>query len=231
MKVHELNNYGKSVNEISRTLPEDVYYRIKQISADILEKHLGFFKRFRVKRVMRKERERFLYAGLSDVREKGLTDDPFIVLTVGKAAYFSALAKVLGKEKALEIDKEITAASASPRLPYMAPPAGDLLKFANPFAALKEWLIAFWKANQSGGIFRFETGENSEKVLQIKCLYCAFDKINRTVNEKDSTLAICHFDDIFFSSWDEALGIKYTRNGSLAEGNNCCDFRFEYTRG
>lgn len=229
MKAHELKNYWKSFIEMSRAMPMEALQGISQSSFRIIKERLGFFKRFRVMRAMGKEKKRFLYANLFDVKEKGLKDERFLMTIVRKAAYFYGLSKVLGKERAIEIDRELTAASAQLRLSHTVPPAEDLLKCDDPFAALKEWLIAFLKANKSAGIYEYEISENSEKALQIKCLYCAFDTINRIVDEKDSTLSACYFEDTLFSHWDQALGIKYTRNGALAKGDNCCRFRFEYT--
>jgi hypothetical protein len=188
---------------------------------------MGFFKRLKMARIMRKERKRFLYANLFEVKEKGLKDDRFIMTIVGKAAYFSGLSKVMGKEKALEIDKELADATSLERLSHMLPSAEDLLKCDDPYAALKEWIIEYWKANKGANIFEYEIAEDSENVLQINCLYCAFAKISQLVEEKESTLSICHLDDLIFSTWDKVPGIKYTRTKALAKGDTCCDFRIE----
>jgi hypothetical protein len=227
MKAFELKNYGIPLTEMHKTVPLEVFKRMRDASIKISKKHMGFFKRFKMGRIMRKEKKRFLYANLFEVKEKGLKDDRFIMMVVGKAALFSGLSKVVGKEKALEIDKEFTDATSLERISHMVPSAEDLLKCDDPFAALKEWILEYWKANKGANIFEYEIAEDSENILQIKCLYCAFDKISQLVDEKESALSVCQWDDLLFSTWNKELGIKYTRPTSLAKGDTCCDFRIE----
>ncbi|NIM11833.1 MAG: hypothetical protein GTO45_06915 [Candidatus Aminicenantes bacterium] len=231
MKAFELKNYGKPLAEMNKTVPMEVQQRMHDTSFKISKKHMGFFKRLKMARIMRKERKRFLYVNLFEVKEKGLKDDRFIMTVVRKAAYFSALSKVVGMEKALEIDKELAYATSLEGLSHMLPSAEDLLKCDDPFAALKEWIIEYWKANKGAKIFEYEIAEDSENVLHINCLYCAFDKISELVEEKESALSVCHWDDLLFSTWDKELGIKYTRTKALAKGDTCCDFRFEKVNG
>jgi hypothetical protein len=226
MKPYELRNYGKSVAEMNRLVPREVFLQIRKDSMKVLKKHMSFFKRFKMARIMRKERKRFMYANLFEVKEKGMKDDRFIMSVVGKAAYFSALTKTVGVEKAIEIDKDLTKYSADLRMEYMMPPAEEWEKVDDPFAALKEWVIAFWKGNRGANIFQHEIVEDSEKALQVNCTYCAFAKIGEVVEEQKSTYSFCYFDDLRFSHLEKA-GIKYTRSKALANGDKCCDFRFE----
>jgi len=43
----------------------------------------------------------------------------------------------------------------------------------------------------------------------------------------EACLANCYADDLVYPDYFKSLGIKYSREGTLAQGKKCCDIRFE----
>jgi len=228
MKPYELKNYGKPFPEMNKTVPIEVFQAHQKNTQRIIKKHLGFFQRIKLGRTMRKERKRFMYLDLFDIKDKGLRDERFLMMLVGRTHFFFAIAQVAGKEKAIEIDKELQTSLNSARYPHMLPSAEDLLQFENPFAALKDWLIALWKEAKQKGIAHYEVVQDSDTFLQINCTYCAYDQIARKVDMPEATSSLCQSEDMLFSFWCDALGLKYSRTCALAKGDKYCDFRLEY---
>lgn len=212
---------------MNNEVPKEIYLEFNKENIRIIKKNIGFFKRLKIMRTLKKKGRKFLESEFKVVREKGLKDNRYLYPLVGKASYFSAMCDVIGKEKTIEIDKELSVVSARLRLPHMMPSVESIMAFENPFAAFKEWLIAYFKANKNEGIYEFDVVENTEKAFQVNCTYCAYCKIGEIVGVKESAVGLCQLDESLFSYYEKIPGLKYTRSSSLMQGGSCCDFRFE----
>lgn len=213
--------------ELIGSAPVEFHREYAKRTSSIIKKKLGFFKSLRMRSAFKKHRKRFMFANYFEVKEKGMKNERILVNIISRAHQFAALVTLIGQEKALELSNEIADIANPKFFPVILPGADDFKETANVFESLKEWLTGYYKANKRQGIFEYEIKENTDKVFQINCLYCAFDKVNRIVEETGSTQTQCRADDAFFNYFQETLGLKYTRTGALADGDKCCQFRFE----
>lgn len=68
---------------------------------------------------------------------------------------------------------------------------------------------------------------NTEEVLQFDIHWCVWLELARKMNVPEACLPNCCADDLAYPDYFNALGIKYSRIGTLANGCKTCDFRFE----
>lgn len=227
MEVKDLKNYGKSLNTCWKEIPDKIKKEAKKISMKIMRNHLGLKKMASFGLKFSKERKRLLEIDLSKIREKGDVDEEFINMMIDGAAMYIALTEFVGKEKTLEINKEITEATAIIIMSKLGPSAEDLKTFDNPLLAFKEWLLELYKMDKKEGIHDFEAVEENADVFQMNVTYCAYAEIPKLLGAPEAALASCYSDEIFFPSMLKPLGIQFLRKGTLARGDKYCDFRFE----
>jgi len=227
MKMKKLKNYGKSLLEMMGSVPQEIIKEISGLSSNVIGKHLtpDDLKRFTV--FMEAERERMLKMNLSNLREIGLTNTEFIHQQIEWASSFSAALKIIGREKALNIFKEITEKTYPKLFFNMFPTPRDLNEFDNPFNAFKEWFSAMMEANKNVGLFDYTIVENANNVFQIDCIWCAWHATYKQLEAEEACIPVCHADDAFYPAYFQQTGIEYKRTKTLGWGNACCDFRFE----
>lgn len=173
---------------------------------------------------------------LSPVRSRGLRDEVFLAAMLSRAARFSALAGVLGRDRAWEMLTEVTAGSPSAPMPramsLFTPGAEELSQCGDPFRAFKEYLAAQFDAGRQAGLMDVERVEDGENAFQINVTYCAFAEIRRLTGEREATLPSCRADEVFFPALGREAGFVFKeRNGTIARGAACCDMRFERVKG
>lgn len=164
---------------------------------------------------------------LSGVREKGLTDEKFIKAQVEFAALFSAMSKVVGGERALDVLHEMIEATVRQLFDSLFAGMEDFQQFDDPWHAYSEYMLATARADEQDGAHVFEIVENSDDAFQINCTYCAWYEIAKALGVEESCQANCYGDDVVFPEWLKPYGITYIRTNTLARGGACCDFRFE----
>ena len=227
MKMEKLKNYGKSLFEMMGSVPQEIQKEISDSSLNIIKKHLNSddLKRFTVS--LEAEKERMLEMNLSSLREKGLNSKEFMHQQIEWASSFSAALKIVGREKALNIFKEITEKTYPKLFFNMFPIPQDLNEFDNPFIAFKEWFSAMMEANKNVGLFDYTIVENTDDVFQMDCIWCAWHATYKQLEAEEACIPVCHADDAFYPDYFQQTGIEYKRTKTLGWGNACCDFRFE----
>jgi len=227
METKDLKNYGKSLLEMMGSVPQEIIKEIQDSSSNIIEEHLNSddLKRFTVS--LEAEKERMLKMNLSSVQEKGLNSEEFIHQQIEWAASFSAALRIIGREKALNVFREITE-KTYPKLFYnMFPTPEDLNKFDEPFNAFKEWFSAMMEANKNVGLFDYKVVKNTGDAFQMDCAWCAWHETYKQLGAEEACMPVYHADDAFFPDYFQQTDVEYKRAKTLGWGNACCDFRFE----
>jgi hypothetical protein len=228
MQVKDLKNYGKSMTEMLRTVPPDLEKKLNRIGKRKVTKELGLLKSLRFVLLVRKERSRMAKQDLSAVREKGLTDEEFIHSQIEWAAMFSALSKLLGSERAVDLLNEVMEATAPPAFAEMLPTAADMQGIeGDPFTAFKEYQRAGPEAAKRAGCHEMEIVEDTDDALQLNITYCAWNEIAKQLGVQQACRPSCYSDDVILPGYLEPLGIVFKRTNTLARGGTHCDFRFE----
>jgi len=226
MEVKQLKGYGKPLN-ISERLPKAVDKRIKRESMRIIRRNLGLMKMLQFLFLALRERKRMSARDIFLVRKKGLTSEKFIEDQIMVAAVFSAMSRMVGKEKALEISYEIIKSAGPTVLENMFPKPEEFSAMENPFDAFKQYYMAIVAADEEAGLHDFEVIEDGEDAFQVNLTYCAFCEIPKKLGIIEACQPSCYGDDVFFPEYCEKLGMRFIRKGTLARGNDACDFRFE----
>jgi hypothetical protein len=227
MKMESLKNYGKSLLEMMRDVPQEIMKEISDSSFNIIEKHLNSddFQRFMSSFPIKKER--MSKKNFSRVRKRGLNSEEFIYQQIEWAASFATALKIIGREKALNVFREITEKTYPKLFLNMFPTPEELNELDDPFNAFKEWFSAMMEANKKVGLFDYKIVENTGDTFGMNCIWCAWHETYKQLGVEEACIPVCHADDAFYPDYFRQTGIRYKRTQTLGWGSNCCDFRFE----
>jgi hypothetical protein len=226
MEVKDLKNYGKPL-KIPDGVPKKVQKRVNKESLRIIKKNIGLIRLIRLMFLMMRENWRMSKHDMSEVRERGLCDKDFLKGQIQMAAFFFALSKIVGKEKALEIFNEIMDTVGTTAMGAFLPEPEDFKKVGDPFEAFRKYFIAFMAVDKEVGIHDFEVIEDTEDAIQVNVTYCAYYEIPKQLGVVEACQPNCYADDVFFPEFCEKMGTRFIRKGTLARGDDVCDFRFE----
>ncbi|MBI9075509.1 MAG: L-2-amino-thiazoline-4-carboxylic acid hydrolase [Desulfatibacillum sp.] len=232
MKIEQLKNYGKPLNETTRSFPFPTMAVIVKDALWVLVKNLGLATSFKVLRDTREEKARMSAVNLDEIRENGCSDEVFIAHMAQAAAFFSSMKNHIGLEKTMEVHRKIMDKVAGPMNLAILPPASDIRKFRGKqeeFAAFRQYVLALWEADQQAGLHKFDLVENSDQALAINVNYCAYSRIPQLLGVGDACECYCYSDEVFFPGFLEPFGIRFVRNQTLGRKGTQCDFRFEKT--
>lgn len=227
MDYRDLKNYGIPLNQSMReaeSLPDS---RTRRKALAIVWKRLGIVNLLRFFLAIPRERVRIAGLDLSAVRFKGLTDEHFIGYSAERTAFFAAMARVVGGERALAIHEEVTEIIAPIMMKNTFPSTDEIKRLGNPFHAFRKYMVSVLSANRDAGIHEFKVIEDSDEAIAFDITYCAFAEIPKQLGAPEAGIPNCYSDEVFFPSFLRPLGMRFVRNGTIARGNRVCDFRFE----
>ena len=100
-------------------------------------------------------------------------------------------------------------------------------KAGEPFEVFRNFFTSYPNAAKKAGCHDIRVSENTEQVLQFDVQWCVWLELAKKMNVPEACLPNCYADDLAYPDYFSALGIKYSRTGTLAKGCQTCDFRFE----
>ncbi|MBW2489754.1 MAG: L-2-amino-thiazoline-4-carboxylic acid hydrolase [Deltaproteobacteria bacterium] len=227
MKPKDLKNYGKSLLEMMGSMPQEIQQEISDTGFSIMKKYLHSVDLTRFAASMDMEREKMLKKNLSIVSEKGLNSKEFIHQQIDWSASFITASKIIGREKALSVFREITEKTYPKLFFTLFPTPEDLNAFDDPFMAFKEWFLVMMEANKNVGLFDYKIVKDTEDAFQMDCFWCVWHETYKQLGAKDACIPVCHADDAFYPDYFQQTDIKYKRTQTLGWGEDRCDFRFE----
>ena len=229
MELKNLKNYGVPQTKVHEIVLKEVMEELSKTRSAIMGKHLDSTNLERFQSIRAAEMEQMAKQDFSTIRAKGLSDNEYIQFRIGNTASFSAMSKILGIEKAIEVSNELMEAANLKVLPATLPAVDDFKEFEDQFTAFKEYILALYKANKKVGSLDFELADNTDDTFQINVTYCTWYEIPKQLGIQEACLSSCYNDDIYFPNLCKPLGIEYKRANTIARGGDCCDFRFERT--
>ncbi len=227
MTVERLKNYGRPFSETMTTLPGSLRRRVRREGMRVIREEVGLLGLLRIALRSGWERRRLRRTSLDAVRERGLQNQAFIDLIVGQTALFVTTAKTVGMERALAIHHAIMDRVAGPLNEALLPARSELQALEDPFAALRQYMLAFFAAERGAGLHEYRVVEDSERALAVDVTYCAFCEIPKQLGIMQACEPGCYSDEVFFPGFLRPFGIRFVRTQTLARGGSCCDFRFE----
>lgn len=227
MEIKELKNYNVPMNESMAAIPPDVIKGIEKNALKILRDRIGLIRLMKFGLTMKQIEREFSAVDLDPVRKRGLSDEAFIDNIVRQSSAFCALSKIVGEERALEILYEIADRTAFGLMSGLLPSTSDFLTFDKPLDTAKDYILALMEADRRTGLHESELVYDSDDAFQINVTYCAFCEIPKCLGAQNAALPSCYGDDVFFPRVCGDLGLRFVRKGTLARGDDFCDFRFE----
>ncbi len=227
MESGKMKNYGKSLLEMTGSVPHEVIKEVSDLTAEILSQFLNSENIERFRSSLPKKKERISEQDISCVNIKGLKNKEFIFQQIEWAASFSIVSEIISEEMAVKIFRKVAEITYPKLFSAVFPTSGEIRDSEDPFNAFKRWFSAMMDANRKAGLFDYEIFEDSPDVLQINCIWCAWYEIYKNVGLKEACIPVCHADDAFYPDYLRQTGISYKRTKTLGWGNDCCDFRFE----
>lgn len=148
MEVQELRGYGVAASDAEGGWDKAFKAKIKRTAQEIVMGHLTFLQKPQVLYWFLKEKQRGARLDLSDLRARGMKNDAFLKQQLEYIAMFSALAKVRGKEIALQIMREVMDATATEALLLSLPQVKDVKNVGEPFAVFRSFFVANLKQQE-----------------------------------------------------------------------------------
>jgi hypothetical protein len=208
-------------------LPDSVQKRIRGEGAKVIRRRLGLFGMLRFLLLTWMEKRLMRRMDLDPVRRRGVTNEAFIDLLVENTAMFSATVKMVGMEQALSIHRAIMDRVAVPLNEALLPSSSEFEQLDDPFGAFRQYMLAFFEAENKGGLHEYRIVEDSDDALAVDVTYCAFCEIPKHLGIMEACEPGCYSDEVFMPDFLEPLGLRLVRTKTLARKGDRCDFRYE----
>jgi hypothetical protein len=228
MDVTELRHYGAAFSEAESAWPPDVIQRMRVKAKAVLMVHLGPWQKVRLLFAFFWAQRSARALDLTDLRERGMTNDRFLDQQLEYLAMFSALAGILGTERAVEVmEKVMDETAREPLLLCLPDPANVGRVGSDPLKVFRDYLRVAPSAAARAGCHALEISEDSADAFQFDVRWCVWLELAERMGVPEGCLPNCYSDDLVFPEYFEQFGITYRRTQTLAGGGSCCDFRFE----
>lgn len=224
--IHKLKNYGCGLDELMRHVPEDYTESMKVIFKKEVLSAMGFIKMLRFLYHRRKLTKQILGKEKTIAQELKVDNENFVKVLLARAANFGALCRVVGKEKALEINFKLVDKTTYGFMAYLNPTVEELEACGDPFEVFKLYMQAGIMANARIGIHQFEQIESTDDSYRFNISGCAFHAIPDKIGLGDACLSSCYGDEVFYPKYCEQFGVEFVRKGTIARGDKVCDFCF-----
>ena len=227
MEIEKTRGYGIAASDAEGSWDSAFKLKLKKVAIKTVMKQITFLQKIQVLIWFYKEKKRALKLDLSDIRAKGMTNETFIKQQLEYISLFSALTKVLNKESALKIMYSVMDATATEALLLSLPEIDDVKKFGDSIEFFRKYMSVFPEVSKKAGCHEITITEDSTNNIQLDINWCVWFELAKKMDVPEACLANCYADDLAYPDYFKALGIKYSRKGTLAQGKKCCDTRFE----
>lgn len=225
-RVAELRGYGVAFSDLEALWPPSLKKKMKRDGMAALMTRLGFFERFRFFWAFVAAKKRADKLDLAEIRSRGMTNEAFLDQQREFLAMYAALVEVVGKERAIEINRALMDATAKEPMLLVLPDRDEVRAAGDPFTVMRDYLRPVPEAGRKAGCQDITLRE-SEQEFGFDVTRCVWLELARQMGVPDATLGACYSDEIAFPEYFRSLGMRYSRTGTLAGGAKCCDFRFK----
>ena len=118
-------------------------------------------------------------------------------------------------------------ATAAEALLLSLPEFEEIRKLGEPYEVFRSYFAVLPETARNAGCHQGVISDLNQYSCQFDIHYCVWLELARKMNVPEACIPNCYADDLAYPQYFESLGIKYTRTGTLAKGNACCDLRFE----
>lgn len=227
MEIQKLRGYGIAPSDAEASWSKDFKSMIEKKAKSVVINNLSLLQKIRVLFLFEKEKKRAIHLDLSDLEKRGMRNNTFIKQQLEYLSLFSALKKVLDEDTALKIMYEVMDATAREAFLLLLPDTEELKNSGEPFEVFRKFFRVQPDACRNAGCLEMKITEDTSEILQFDIYWCAWLVLANRMGVPEACIPNCYADDLVYPEYFNSLGIKYSRSGTLAKGNSCCDFRFE----
>jgi L-2-amino-thiazoline-4-carboxylic acid hydrolase len=229
MKVKDLKNYGKGLLDSEPDLKMiEREGTTRMIIRQELEGEFGQAVTRELMSVVKKQTDQMKSQALSILSNRGLTDERFIESVIKRIALMKALSDVVGVEKASAIQCRLVEKTIWELMSPMWPSVEDYKSCGNFFEAFREYSKSTMAANVRAGLHYIEMVEDSPTALAYNVEYCVWHEIAKSFgNPYLCYPSTCYGDEVTIPRVLDKTGYRFRRAGTLAQGAQVCDFRYE----
>ena len=227
MDYRDLKNFGVPMNQTLREAESTLGKLAKLQALAIVLKRLGISKMLKLPFSIRQERMGMEGRDFSALRAKGLEDQYFINYFIERTAVFSAMTQLIGEENAAAIHEEIMDLVVPTAMASTLPTADQIKQFDDPIDVFQKYIVANMEANREAGLHEYRLISEPGVAIGFDITYCAFAEIPKQLGVPKAGIMNCYSDDVFLPNYLRPLGLRFVRTGTIARGNEVCDFRFE----
>lgn len=226
MEIEKTRGYGIAASDIEGSWDPALKAKIKKAAFKTIMKQISFLQKVKLFILFNKEKKKASEIDLSDIRAKGMKNETFIKQQLEYISLFSALVKLFDRQKALKIMYNVMDVTAEALLTSL-PKTDDVKKYGDSFEFFRKYFAAGSKAAKEAGCHEIIKVEETAKSLQFNINYCVWFELAKKMNVPEACLPNCYADDLVYPGYFTSVGIKYSRNGTLANGQKYCCIRFE----
>ena len=227
MEIEKTRGYGIAISDIEGSWDAAFKLKLKKTSQKIIMKQISFFQKIQLLYWFYKEKKKASNLDLSDIRAKGMINVSFIKQQLEYISMFSALTKVLDKERALKIMYLVMEATAVEAFLKSALKIEEIECFGDSMEFFRKYMSALPEASTKAGCHDMIISENTINCFQLDVHWCVYYELAKKMNVPEACIPNCYVDDLAYPDYFKTFGIKYSRKETLAKGGKCCDFRFE----
>lgn len=227
MNITELKNYGRSFFEILYDLPEDIIKLAEKTLLAEVKKDLGYLALAKLGWKVKKEISVRTKQDWSSLQLGLPREQRFLEDAIKKTALMKVLVDMVGREKAAAIHRRFYDRVADDLIGCMFPSVDDFTACGDTFVCLKDYCRSTVEPNRRAGTHLVEIADVSGSGFIYRVKYCLLHAVAAGFGDPYLCYpSSCYGDEVFFPGMCVRAGLRFSRNGTLAEGGDACEFIF-----
>jgi hypothetical protein len=227
MEIENANGYGIAISDLEGNWDDAFKSKLKETAQKIVLAHLSFYQKLKLLYLYSKENNRATKLDLSDIKAKGMTNESFIKQQLEYISMFSALTKVLDKEKSIKIMCQVMEETVVEAFSKSSPEPEFIKNYGDPFEFFRKYFRPLPEVSAKAGCHMMTLSEDSVNCIQYDINWCVWLELAKKMNIPEACIPNCYADDFAYPDYFKQYGIKYSQKGTLAKGAKCCDLKFE----
>lgn len=227
MDVTSLRHYGKAFSDAESAWSTELKAKLRRVGMAVVMKNLSLIERFRFFWAFLWAKRRAAALDLSELAARGMDNRTFLNQQLEYLAMFAALSEVVGESRAMQITLALMDATAREPLLLCLPDPDEVRRLGNPMEVFRDYFRSAPETAHRAGCNELEIVEDAPGVFQFNVTWCVWLWLAERMGVPKACIPNCYSDDLAFPAYFSGLGIEYRRCGTLANGQSCCDFRFQ----
>ena len=227
MEIEKATSYGLAASDHEGGWPSEFKAKLKRTSMKILMGQLSVMEKIKLTFRFMQEKKRAAGLDLSDLHARGMTNQAFLDQQLEYIALYSSLDKIVGEERAQKIMLKVMDATAAEALLFNSPTREEILSFGDPFEFFRKYFAIAPETARKAGCHVINISVDNDKEFQFDITWCVWLELAQRMGVPKACLPNCYADDLAYPEYFAQLGLHYSRTGTLAQGQHCCDFRIQ----